>query len=47
MKIIVAFFKKIDGEWYEKTRTFDNKDDAWEYMTSLENVWKFTVKISR
>lgn len=46
-KIIIKYSISVNGEWFYKEKIFDKYDEAFEYMSSLDNVYKFTVSLIR
>lgn len=46
-RIIVKFMVMINGEWYQKEKTFTDYKEAFEYMSGESNVYKFTVNFIR
>ena len=46
-KILVKYSISVNGEWYFKERYFDKFQDAFEFMSSLDSVYKFTVQLFR
>lgn len=46
-KIIIKYSVSVNGEWFFKEKFFTDYKEAFEFMSSLDNVYKFTVNFIR
>lgn len=46
-KIIVKYSISVNGEWFFKEKYFNDYKDAFEFMTSQDQVYRFQVSFIR
>ena len=44
-KFVVKYGKWFDGEFFQKEKIFDSWDQVKEYITSMDDVYKFTISL--
>jgi len=44
-KFIVKYGKWFDGEFFQKEKMFDSISEVMDYITSMDDVYKFTISL--